>query len=65
MLVTGAKRADEIQNILLKLAVGGISRGLANGLTVHNAKLTQRKITDKLYMKNIRAQISEHYKSKQ
>jgi|GEM_PF-3685401 len=34
-------------------------------MTIHRAKLTHRKFTEKMYMNNIKAQISEHYKSKQ
>lgn len=65
MLVTGAKRADEINNFLLKLMVTGLSGGAVDGLTVHRTKLAQRKISNTLYLKNIRSEISDHYKNKQ
>lgn len=65
MLVTGAKRADEINNLLLKLMVGGLTGGTVNGLTVHRAKLAQRKVSNTLYLKNIRSEISDHYKNQQ
>lgn len=65
MLVTGAKRPDNIDNLLVKMALKGLSGGAINGMSIHQAKLAQRKFSEKMYMKNMKAQIGDYYKSKQ
>ncbi|MNP09190.1 hypothetical protein D3C76_1012830 [compost metagenome] len=65
MLVTGAKKPGNIQDLLLKIALKGISRGAIDGGSMQTLKLSKRRLADKLYMTNITAKVGDHYKSKQ
>ncbi|KQO06237.1 hypothetical protein [Paenibacillus sp. Leaf72] len=65
MLVTGAKKPDEIEQLLTKLVMRGLLGLPVVGVSVHALKLSKKKLSNKLYMKDIQSAISDHYKNQQ
>ncbi len=65
MLVTGAKRPDNIDNLVVEI---GSKRSFRRGdkRDVHpSSEACAAKIFREMYMKNMKAQIGDYYKSKQ